>query len=669
LSQRSMLIAGWWVSIAAVVAVRLWNALTGPFMWGYDGWGHVAYMLFLDLYRGVPFADQGWSYFHPPFHYALGAALAQFGSGDVLMRGVALLGSAASLGTAALTAFLVRRAVPDRPALGLLAFVGVACLPVHLYVSPMPGNKLTETFLSSLAIVLFAAGAPRRWPRVGRDVAVGAVLGCALLTAFSAAIALGVIGLSLGFEALVSTERGALRSRAARGCVIAGVAILICGPYYARNVTTFGNPFRKSSDFPAVQAAEAKQPPGSRGWRDHVSISPRMFGEPDPLAPHMIHSIWGSAFASTWADVYRQNDVAVTPHSQSQELRWRSLMLVLGVVPSGIAALGFGLALGDVRRGRRRSVYFPALVLAVANAAAFAAHAHITPTWAALKAYYLLGASLAYGVFLARGIERLAEGPSRLRRALGPVAVGVAAVGALALATEGALLPARGDSPATGPVRFYFEEYEDARRIFGRLAAGAPYPVPWLDNLAAIDVADGRFERAARLYTRAEQLAQGAGREDPYRTGRRAVATALAGDVEGALGLFETGLAGGPLATLLANRGAVRATTGDLRGAARDLGAALAIEPALVPAWLNRAEVLSALGEELDARDARTRAAQHACRPPRNHPYGLGSGEVLEWGISPRWLLLLTGNELRPALLSFYREACHNLAGKGGGKT
>ena len=243
-------------------------------------------------------------------------------------------------------------------------------------------------------------------------------------------------------------------------------------------------------------------------------------------------------------------------------------------------------------------------------------------------------------------------------RFFAPTAVGVAALVALVLTTEGAVLPARGDSPATGPVRFYFEEYEDARGIYGRLAAGAPYPVPWLDNLAAIDVAAGRFERAAALYARAERLAAKAGREDPYRIGRRAVATALGGDLEAALALFELGLASGPLATLLANQGAVRAASGDLLGADRDLRAALEIEPALVPARLTRSEVLYGLGEHGDSRAARSRAAEYACRPPRGYPYGLGSGEVLEWGIGRRPLLLLQGTELRPALLSFYRDAC-----------
>ena len=80
--------------------MRLWNALAGPRMWGYDAWGHVAYVLYLDLYRAVPWADQGWSYFHPPLHYLIGWALAQAGSGELLMRGLALWGSLASLLTA-----------------------------------------------------------------------------------------------------------------------------------------------------------------------------------------------------------------------------------------------------------------------------------------------------------------------------------------------------------------------------------------------------------------------------------------------------------------------------------------------------------------------------------------------------------------------------------------
>ena len=48
------LAVAWALSIGGAVGVRLWVSLTGPNMWGYDAWGHVAYVLFLDLYRGVP---------------------------------------------------------------------------------------------------------------------------------------------------------------------------------------------------------------------------------------------------------------------------------------------------------------------------------------------------------------------------------------------------------------------------------------------------------------------------------------------------------------------------------------------------------------------------------------------------------------------------------------
>src|SRR5262247_1421234 len=112
MSQRAVWLAAWCAALGVAAGVRLWDALGGPLLWGYDAWGHVAYALFLDLYRAVPWADQGWSYFHPPLHYAVGWALAQGGSGELLVRGLAVAGSVASLATAALAASVVRAMAP-----------------------------------------------------------------------------------------------------------------------------------------------------------------------------------------------------------------------------------------------------------------------------------------------------------------------------------------------------------------------------------------------------------------------------------------------------------------------------------------------------------------------------------------------------------------------------
>ena len=52
--------AAWTASLVAAIGLRLWNALAGPMLYGYDGWAHVAYVLFLDQYQAIPYADQGW---------------------------------------------------------------------------------------------------------------------------------------------------------------------------------------------------------------------------------------------------------------------------------------------------------------------------------------------------------------------------------------------------------------------------------------------------------------------------------------------------------------------------------------------------------------------------------------------------------------------------------
>lgn len=665
----------WAAVITAAVGVRLWNALYGPILWGYDAWGHVAYVLFLDVYRGLPWADQGWSYFHPPLHYAIGWVLAQVGSSEFLIRGLALLGSAASLATAALAALVAARAWPARRDAVFIAFASIACLPVHLYVSPMPGNKLTEVVLSSAAVAVFvAAGGPRRGS-VRADLAVGGLLGLSLLTAFSGLLALLAIGAALLAESWRRHRKagtgpaGDRRNPAARAGLVVGVALALCAPWYARNVAEFGAPFQKSSDFALVARAESRQPPGERGWSDFTTFPPRLFVAPAVRTEPLLRSVWGTAYAGTWADLYRETAIARSPAAHRNDLDWSARMTWVGVLPTLLVLAGAGALGRDVLRGRGGAAGTTVLLLAAGNVAAFGLHAVWTPTWAAAKASYLLGGSLAFGIFAARG--------ALLLRALwprggGPAALAVVAASGLAaaaVAVEGFVLTPRGESPAVGAAHYQFGEYDGARRVFARLASRAPFPVPWLDNLAAVEVATRHPDRAVRLYAHAERLAEAAGRRDPQRIARHGVALTLAGRRADARERFDTALErSADTDWVRANRGVLRAVMGDLAGAESDLRAALDSDPSLTPAWLALGSVLAAAGDPDAARAAHDRASQAACRTPRGYPYGLGPGEVLEWGIGRRWLLLLDdvdGAGLRVALPDFYRLACARLA-RGG---
>ena len=452
----------WAAAIAAAVGVRAWVALTGPLGWGYDAWGHLAYALFLDLYGAVPWADQGWSYFHPPLHYGLGWLLASWGSGEVLMRGLALWNGLASVATAALAAVLVRRVTPDRRWLPLLAFVSLAFLPVHLFMSAMPGNELTETLLIALALVAFIANEGSARPGWRGAAGVGGLVGLALLTKFSGLLALLVAGATLFLRAFFATEGGEWARCSLRAAVITGVALVVAAPYYQRNLASFGNPFQLSRDFALVRSVERDQPPGERSLGDYVRIPAAMFSDPNPLAPHMLRSVWATVYLNVWADTYRESDVARALEADMGRKRSIAWMGLLGLGLSAAALVGALLAFRDALRGRRRPVYGTLLVSSAGTLAAFAFFSWQVPIWSALKSSYLLGLSLPYGVFLARFAEALAARPLWLRGVL-PLLLGAVSLCAVALEIPGVVLPRRADAPATGAVRFSFGEYESAR--------------------------------------------------------------------------------------------------------------------------------------------------------------------------------------------------------------
>ena len=662
-TARRACIAGWSLLLLVTLGVRLWNALGGPRMWGYDAWGHVAYVFYLDLYRAVPWADQGWSYFHPPLHYLIGWALAQARSGELLMRGLALWGSLASLLTAGLAARLACAGFPERPALSLLAFGAVACLPVQYYMGPMPGNEMTATLLGAAALTSFVQSESAERPSRRQDVLTGLWLGLGLLTKFSGLVTLVALLAALGVGAAQQpAPAAALRRAAVRGVGIAALALAIAAPYYARNLIAFGTPFELSRGYPLVAEVERGQPPGARSWRDFARISPKIFSDPNPLAPHMYRSVWGSAYVNLWADLYRESDVARALEAEREERRSTRALALLGLLPSGLALAGCWLALRDLARGRRRALWTASLLLSAATLGSFGLFAWRVPIWSALKASYLLGLSLPFALFLCRAIEELLGGGRR--RTCAALSAGLAAVAlaASAVAVDGLVLPRRADAPATGAVRFYFGEYEAARSVYQRLAAGAAYPVPWLDNLAAVELADGHPDQARLHYARAVMLERARGRLDPYRQGQLAVATALDGDLAGARSLLDDVLGRTSLPELLANRGALHAVQGDEGRAAVDLLDALAQAPDLFVARLNLARELKREGRMREAQAASAAAAQAACQAPRGFPYGVGTGEVLEWGVGRRWLLLLESGGLAPALPEFFREACARLS-------
>jgi tetratricopeptide (TPR) repeat protein len=643
---------GWALSAGGAIGLRLWNALEGGALQGYDAWGHIAYVLFLDVYGALPWADQGWSYFHPPLHYAMGWLLAQLGSSAALLRGLALLGSAESLAVAGLAAWVTRQLLPGRPALALLAFTAVAYLPVHLYASPMVGNEMTSALWSSATLAALVANERRAVPGLKGDALTGLAAGLALLAKFSGALALAT---AVAVPVLRGLGRGnGMRRGLTRALVVAAVAGALAGPFYLRNLVEFGTPFRMSRADPLVAEVERAQPPGARSWSDFFSFSPRLFVDPDPRADHLVHSVWGSLYVSGWTDTRRIPEGAAA-RAEDPASPWRRAMLALGAVPTALALLGAALLLIGLRREGERDVALPLLVCSALGLASVVAFSIEVPTYAALKASYLLGLSIPYGAFVARAAAFLAE------RSRGLGAAAAALVVAAAAATfvserAGSLQEDPGDSWLVGAVQMHFGEYDASIALYerllrqNRLLAG-----PLSEDIAAAEIGAGRPERARAIYRRLETR----GIRDPWSANQYAVANALAGDDPDALRWLDVAVASGAGAVALANRGAVRAAEGDLDGARVDLRDALAADPHLAPAWWTLAAVDARAGRDDDARAARERAAREARGAPRGRPFGFGAplGETPAPRLRLRWLLRVDGEALGLAHPPFRESA------------
>lgn len=641
---------GWVVAILVAVAVRLWNGVTGPLLRGYDDHGHVGYILYLDLHHAVPFADQGWSYFHPPLHYLFGWVLAQAGSVEILLHGLALLAGAASLAIAWFAARTVRLAAPARPELELFAFASVSLLPVYLYSSTMAGNEVTAAFFGTLGLALFVGNECRERPGLASDALVGVVLGLALLSKVSAMLVLGACGMALLLRLLRTPGFGAALPRIVlRGIVLAGVAAAVASPYYGRNVSEFGTPLKMSRDNPHVKKLESSQPPGSRTWVDFVKISPELLLDPNPEAPHLLHSVWGTAYAGMWSDTR----IAAVPHAPRIR-RARSANVILGLAPTLLALLGAGLALRDVLRGNRAGIYAPMFCVAATSLAAFGYFAVAAPQFSALKGSYLLSLTLPYAAFLARGIEELVRPGVARGAALAAALVGVPGLASALVHADGVVLPALEDHKATASILVHFGEIEAARDYYetqGRTLFGPT--LPRTDNLGSVALLAGDPFTARSSF---EQQMPEPGRE-PFRWNALAVAAALAGDLEEAHALVLQAVEADAGEVGLVNRAVIEAALAggsDADASARAealLRQALALDPALQPAWHALAFVLEQAGLPDAAAVARSEGARVAGLAPRGYPYGVpdGLGQYPSWALAERWMLWPEADALKLA--------------------
>jgi len=396
---------------AAGAALRVWNLFHYPVRMGFDAAGNWDYIARLLADWRLPAPNEGWSTGHPPFFYALAAALGRLlpsPDEEAVARATIALCCALGLAAIAAVALHVRGRGPAGGRRAVVAAALLLFLPVHVYVSTMLSEEILVTALVSLAMLGLArelARPPAERSDVLRPGLCGALAGLGLLTKLSAAMPIAAGALVLLGEAPRRGPARALRATLAFG----GAAAAVGGWFYLRNLLVYG--YLYPHGLP-VHAAMFEMPPGERALFDYVHVPLAAFGPAQAADPPLLHSVWGTLWVSVFFDAHRHFLPRAAP---GLELAARTL-LVLGLVPA--AAFAAGLARGARRAlagsGEDRLFVGTTLLLL----AGFVAFTWRNPWFTTVKGSFLLGLSVPYAFYASETLERWMRAGAWRARAL-----------------------------------------------------------------------------------------------------------------------------------------------------------------------------------------------------------------------------------------------------------
>jgi len=628
---------------------------------GFDRDGHLQYIDYILQKKALPLADEGWQMYQPPLFYVLSALmLAPFSSSASTDSSVlALRGFCAVISIVhVLLIFLCLRLLfPKQTRHQLVGLAIGAFLPASLCLAHNITNEslaalfVTAALYFTLRSIQSASDSPRF------HVAVGICLGLAMLTKFSALLAILPICAALwwkGHQRALATNKDS-EAKEARVCslglkpilLILVAGVVVCGWQYARVWAHFGNPLIGNWD-PRLPFAWWQEP----GYR--MSAWYYRLGEmfSSPLFANL-GSFGGGLYSTLWGDGLCSGSARMSFRPQ-----WNYDVMnagyLLALIPAVLLLIGLGIAcVRLIRKPELES--FLSVSLVALYAAGILLMTLRVPSFAQVKAFYALPALLPVCFLCVMGWDFLA------RR--GPIWTSLASVGivtwaivvysslwirpgnafthtvrGVGLVDDGhyseasdqfsrALLLAPNDCEA---YRGLLESItrsgnrEEARGQSTRALQACSDDAGVLMQIGAVQGLDGNFQEAANLFRRSIELARDA--PGPYLP----LVTCLTrlGETRQVVEVATEGLRVNPFnADLHLALAAAYAGMGDLTNQVAHLRIATALKPDAVETLNNLAWILaSASNENIRNGTEAVELARRACDlTQRREPVLLGT--------------------------------------------
>jgi hypothetical protein len=240
-SQSSVILLG---TVLALRAVLFWHDASHlPRTAGFDVHGHEDYVRYVLENLSVPGHDQGWEMHQGPLYYTISTLWLGFcglSTGlDEAVLPLRAVNGVLGLIECWLVWCCLRQLVPDNlPAQAVGLAVG-AFLPPHLLLSNYVTNELLCAVLITAAFVLCLRGLRQPEPTLGLHLALGILLGAALLAKSSALLAVPLFPAAIALGLVLRSNWAPPAWARSLGCLLLG-CVLVCGWQWSRLVA-FGS--------------------------------------------------------------------------------------------------------------------------------------------------------------------------------------------------------------------------------------------------------------------------------------------------------------------------------------------------------------------------------------------------------------------------------------------
>jgi len=223
-----------------------------PFDYGFDSLRHLDYTYYILENIGLPTPHEGWEFYQPPLFYTisaltffLGKNFIHFEYNHILLK---LFPFACGFGTVVAIYKLLKTMFPNSTIKVVFAILFAGSVPMNIYISAYYTNENLTTFLLNLAIIYSLKIFIEEQVKPTQIVLLSIVLGCALLTKYTA-LSVYIIIFAFIVLKILSQQNSSYKSSFYCLFLLLLIPAIISGWFYFRNYLNYGNLLASHPDF------------------------------------------------------------------------------------------------------------------------------------------------------------------------------------------------------------------------------------------------------------------------------------------------------------------------------------------------------------------------------------------------------------------------------------